>query len=93
LTLRVTKSSIHGKRITTQSHHAFDPVTGIEQCDDLPSKIDSIAALPSDIFEALMGLDRVYSKGWQDEHHKLTDAEKRALLFVSGFYRENPLAD
>jgi hypothetical protein len=91
LTLRVTKSSIHAKRITTQSHHSFDPATGIEQRDGEPSAIDSVARLPDDTREALLGLDRVYAKGWQDEHHKLTDAEKRALLFIGRFYRENPL--
>jgi hypothetical protein len=91
LTLRATKFSIHAKRITTQSHHAFDPVTGMEQSEPIPSIIDSVARLPPDILEALLGLDRVYSRGWQEEHHKLTSEEKRALLFIGGFYRAHPL--
>jgi hypothetical protein len=69
---------------------------------DLPCTIDSVAHLPPDIHEGLLGLDR---KGREAEYQRaadqawevppgyarLTEEEKRGQLFISHFYPENPI--
>src|ERR1700739_4849498 len=60
LALQVREKTIFARRITTQSVHEFDRATGVEIDDSNPVIIDSIAPLPSDIHEIMLGLDRKY---------------------------------
>lgn len=96
LTLVVTASSIRARDICRQGELLdFDRQTGVALW--LGSEIGttctitSIAPLPPDVHEALLGLDRKYNRGWPltPEERKLTEAEKRAFVFVYDFHAEN----
>jgi len=102
LTRSVTETKIHARRVTTQSYHEFDRTTGVEECERNPCTIDSVAPLPPDIQNIILGLDRKYreaeyqraeypDKPWDPGESRLTDDQKRALLFVGSFHRENPI--
>jgi len=101
LALQVRERTIFARRITTQSVHEFDRTTGVE-VDSNPVVINSVAPLPADIREILLGLDRKYREAeyrraedpdWRlpEDEAKLTKDEIRALLFVGKFYEENPI--
>src|SRR6266566_9825990 len=60
LALQVKERTILARRITTQSVHEFDRATGVENVGRYPIIIDSVASVPEDIREILMGLDRKY---------------------------------
>ena len=102
LTLQVTESTIRARRITTQSVHEFDRTTGIEGPEGNPLTIDSVAPLPADIHEIMLGLDRKYAASdarrvvdpdWRlpPEQARLTKEEQRGLVFVGRFYRNHPI--
>lgn len=79
---------IETRRVTTQDHVSFDMDTG-EDIDDSPIRciIDSIAPVPVDVHNVLLGLDRKMRLG----QPPLNQAEKDALVFVGRFYRAHPL--
>ena len=102
LVLEVTEGKIMARRVTTQDVHVFDRRTGISDADGSPITIDSVAPLPPDIFEVMLGLDRKYgtlirqyaaNPDWigDPEASKLTEAEKHGLLFIAKFYPSNPI--
>lgn len=102
LVLGVTDRTITARRITTQSVHRFDRETGVADADDIPVTIDSVAALPPDIYEVMLGIDRKYGYSASQRRidpewiapagtMELTEAEKRGLLFIAKFYPSNPL--
>jgi len=102
LTRRVTKTTILARSVTTQSYGEFNRVTGVEDCEGTPGTINSVAPLPADIHEIMVGLDQRYREveyrlaedpdgPWDAEQSKLTDDQKRGLLFTGPFYRENPI--
>jgi hypothetical protein len=88
LVTAVTEATIHARTMTTQYDLEFDRQTGVCEFGNGTGTIDSIAALPADIREALLGLDRRYRSGGEG---RLSDAEKRALIFVASFYPANPV--
>lgn len=101
LTLQVRESKIFARRMTTQSVHWFDRASGVE-IDDERVVVNSVATLPEDIHQIMLGLDRKYREDelryaedpdWvmPDEETKLTAEQKRALLFIGKFYRDHPL--
>jgi len=59
LTLQVRENAIFARRMTTQSVHWFDRATGVEIGQNAVV-IDSVAPLPDDIREIMLGLDRIY---------------------------------
>ena len=99
-------TTILARNVATQIIYLFDRRTGHAQWNVqgmiYDCAIDSVAPLPPDIHEILLGLDR---KGRDVEYRRaadpdwemplgqarLTAEEKRGLLFVSHFYPENPL--
>ncbi len=101
LVLSVDDAGICSKRMATQEKIVFDRQTGIEKCSDGEAKavIDSVEPLPSEIRDLFLGIDRKYGKmgpkEWEEEsdleRFKLTEAEKKALLFVESHYASNPL--
>ena len=102
LALQVREKTIFARRITTQSVHEFDRATGVEMNDSNPIIINSVAPLPSDIREILLGLDRKYRESeyryaedpdWEmhPEDAKLTKDEVRALLAAGKMHDENPI--
>lgn len=100
LVLSVNDSVIHSRRMTTQENIVFDRQTGVEKCRDEEAKavIHSVQPLPSDIRDLFFGIDRKYGqmgpKEWEEtdlERFKLTEAEKKALIFVGPHYASHPL--
>ena len=91
LTVAITPTTIQARRITTQETLKFDRQTGVE-CDDRPSRIDSIAPLPPPILNTLLELDRRYGLQQSPEQGRLTDSEIHALGTYAGpHYASNPL--
>ena len=85
----ITDGRIEARRVTTQDHVTFDLSTGLSLPDDGEARcvIDSIAPLPVDIHNVMLGLDRKMRLRFE----KPDRAEKDALLFVADFYPANPL--
>jgi len=80
----------------------FDRTTGVENVDNNPVVIDSVAPLPGDIRDILLGLDRKYREAeyrraedpnWRlpEDEAKLTKDEIRALLFVGKLHENYPI--
>jgi hypothetical protein len=93
----ITSDKIEARRVTTQDHVTFDLETGhtlqetshaIERVE-VRCTVDSIAPLPIDTHNVLLGLDRKMRLRFD----KLNQAEKDALRFVADFYPANPLSD
>jgi hypothetical protein len=88
LVAAVTDTVIEARTVTTQICLDFDRQTGIGKWGNGMCVVDSIAPLPTEIRDTLLGLDRRYALGGDP---RLLDIEKRALIFVSSFYRANPI--
>ena len=100
LVLSVNNAAVHARRMTTQENLEFDRHTGMERVNDGQTQavINSVAPLPSEIHNIFLALDRKYGqiepKDWGEsdlERFKLTEAEKKALLFVGTHYAANQL--
>ena len=61
LALQIHEDRIFARRMTIQSVHWFDRVTGVEIGDN-SVVIASIARLPDDIREIMLGLDQKYRR-------------------------------
>ncbi len=85
----VTSDRIEARRVTTQDHETFDLCTGQTLSADpaMRCTIDSIAPLPVDIHNVMLGLDRKMRLRFE----KLSREEKDALLFIADFYPSRPL--
>lgn len=90
LATSITESTIYARTVTHQLEFKFDRRTGVGKEDLylIEGTIDSVAPVPADIYEALVGLDRRYRAR---DNPRLTEAEKRALLFVAKFYPAHPI--
>ena len=103
-----TATSINSRTVTTQRQFQFDRQTGeAEAIDGKPVLargddngvciIDSVAPLPVDIHNVMLGIDRKFRLArseWFDkspERFNLDDAEKKAIIFISSYYPANPL--
>ena len=100
--LSVNDAAIHAKRMTTQENFEFDRHTGIERVNDGQAQavINSVTPLPPEIHNVFLALERKYGqiqpRDWDGpdlERFKLTEAEKKALLFVGPYYSSNRLPD
>jgi hypothetical protein len=99
LVLSAEGATIRARRITSQEVLEFDRQTGVERADpgEPLAVIGSIAPLPSEHHNAFVALDRRYgqmSGRWNEEDFaraKLTEAEKKALIFIHSHYAENRL--
>lgn len=96
LALVVTADSIRARDICRQGELLdFDRQTGVALWPGseigTTCTITSIAPLPPDVHEALLGLDRKYTRGWPltTEELKLTEAEKKAFVFVYDYHATN----
>jgi hypothetical protein len=94
--LEVSASAIRARTVTLQCALEFDRESGIAtpeiRGERVPCTVDSVASVPDEIREALLGLDRAESDKAKTEHHKLTNSEERALVFAAPFYPANPIA-
>jgi hypothetical protein len=105
LVTAVTGESIVARTVTTQVSFTFDRTAGRSESweppvyfqkagEPLVAAIDSIAPLPSNIYNALLALDRHHRLGQfsnKPNRSHLTEEHKEALLFVAKHYPENPL--
>ena len=88
LATAIDETSIYARSITHQIDFKFDRKTGVGMGidDSLGGRIRSVAPLPHDIYQALIGLDRRYRGGGS---HRLSEMEKKALVFIHHFYEEH----
>jgi len=95
LVTRVTETHIEARTVTHQICLSFDIERGVARVPDygVVCTIDSIAPLPKDVYDALVGLDERYRTRDDPESTKVLPHEKRAFLFVATHYRNNPLED
>jgi len=85
----VDSRKIYARRITTQENCIFDRETGLADAAPGESEaiIKSVSPLPIEIYQTMIGLDRRYRLGGKSlGDAKLTDNEKKALLFIDEFY-------
>ena len=89
----ISDTTIYARTVTTQYSLKFARRTGVGEWrgPTVPCTIDSIAPLPVDIHNVMLGIDRKFRLELKEERFKLTDDEKRALLFVGPHYEANPL--
>jgi hypothetical protein len=87
--------SIHARAVTTQFEYSF----GLSNGMILPPEsedwgIDSIARLPEEIHNVMLGLDKKFQtlrlENFSGES-VLTEEERQALLFVADYYPRHPL--
>ena len=93
LVMVVTDSTIEVRTVTHNVHLAFDRRTGIAHWAQVDARcvIDSVAPLSREMHAVMLGLDRKMRLEQDPERFKLDEEEKRALLFVGAFYRDNPV--
>jgi hypothetical protein len=102
LVLSVNETAIQARRVTTQENLNFDRQTRVEQATDEQALavIKSVAPLPAEIQNVFLKLDQKYgvlmamdekARFADLKRLKLTDAEKKALLFVGPHYAASPL--
>jgi hypothetical protein len=88
----VTAKIIKARAVTTQAHYEFNRETGIGNWRGGNSIIiNSIAPLPVEIHNIMLGMDRKYRLLHDIEGAALTDDEIRALLFLSEHHLSNQL--
>ncbi len=95
--LEISDTAITARTVTSQYDLEFDRASGVAtpeiEGERVSCTVDSVALVPTWVRDALLGLDAVYSDTTRDdEGHKLTESERRALVFAALFYPENPLA-
>jgi hypothetical protein len=93
LVLSVTETAIEARTVTRHTYLVFDRQTGIAKLGHEPvlCTIDSIAPLPEEIHNVMLGIDRKFGPGSNVENVKLTRAEIDAFVFISSHYSSNPL--
>jgi hypothetical protein len=105
LVTAVSDISIRARTATTQWIFQFNRETGEAETIDEGSfisrenetircLIDSIAPLPVDVHNVMLGIDRKFrleSSDRNPERIKLNEAEKKALLLLRDHYQNNPL--
>jgi hypothetical protein len=101
MVMSITKTTIVARSITVQETIEFDRLTGAAK-PPFDFVITSVAALPRDIHDIFLGLDRKYREAranvakdpnWVPPtgHFALTEDQKRAFLLSHDFYKQNPL--
>lgn len=95
LVTAVTDATIHARTMTTGYLLKVDRQTGEGEVEGaiamIACKIDSVSPLPVDIHNIMLGLDRKSRLERNEERVKLTEDEKRALLFLHSHYESNRL--
>jgi hypothetical protein len=90
LATSITETTIYARTVTQQFEFKFDRRTGVGKEDkySIGGIINSVEPLPSDIYEALIGLDRRHQARGS---LRLTKEEIRALTFLDDFYDAHPI--
>lgn len=90
---KISHTHIYARTVTTQFEIKFNIQTGsgVRVDDNVVCTIDSVAPLPVDIHNIMLGFDRKFRLARENVQLQMNDEEKKALLFVADFYRENQL--
>lgn len=93
LVLQVSETRIRARCIHTQQKHEFDRRTGAETDlgGDGGSMIVSVAPLPPDMHNTLVGMDRRYRLGLDKERIKLTEDDLRVGRVLDKHFMSQPL--
>jgi hypothetical protein len=93
LVLSVTEETIQSRTVTTQVSLEFDRRTGNAKWGEEPiiCTMDSVTPLPVEIHNTMLEIDRKFRLERNLERLRLTDAEKRALVFAASHYPSNQL--
>jgi hypothetical protein len=91
LVVSVTETALHTRRVTTRENLVFDRRTGVTVDELSPCTIDSVAPLPVDVYNVMLGIDRKSRLENDPERIKLSDAEKKAFVFVTSHYASYPI--
>jgi len=93
LVLSTTEETIQSRTVTTQVYLEFDRRTGNAEWGEEPiiCTIDSVTPLPAEVHNTMLEIDRKFRLERNLERLRLTDAEKRALVFVASHYPSNQL--
>lgn len=94
LVVSVTETTIQARTVTSGEHFEFDRQTGVAQWIDeaVSCTIDSVAPLPVDIHNVILGLDRKLRLEQDPRRVRLNDAERQALIYVARHYSSNRLS-
>ena len=90
--LTVSDATIEAQRMFMPGEiYRFDRTTGVDDREGIPGKIDSVATLPDDIRNVLLKLDHRNRTSNAPGSAKLSEPEKKALLFIYDHYRSNQI--
>jgi len=94
LVVSITETTIQARTVTSGERFEFDRQTGVAQWVDeaVSCIIDSVAPLPVDIHNVILGLDRKFRLEQDPRRVRLNDAEKQALIYVDTHYSSNRLS-
>lgn len=86
-------SSCLARTVTTQKRARFDRRTGAGEweSEQVSCVIDSVAPLPTDIHNVMLGIDLKFRLTQSIDGLKLNEDEQKALLFIDAYYAENKL--
>ena len=90
--LAVSNAAIEAQRMFMPGEiYRFDRTTGVDDREGIPGKIDSVVPLPDDIRDVLLKLDHRNRTSNAPGSAKLSEPEKKALLFIYDHYRSNQI--
>jgi hypothetical protein len=94
LVVSVTETTIQARTVTGGERFEFDRQTGVAQWVDeaVSCTIDSVAPLPVDIHNVILGLDRKLRLEQDARRISFNDAEKKALIYLDEHYSSNRLS-
>lgn len=84
----VADTAILARTVPTQRHLEFDRHVGVAKwgTESILCIIDSIEPLPTEVRSMILNIDRKFRLQQEPEGFRLTDAEKRALVYVDSHY-------
>jgi hypothetical protein len=91
--MAVTDRTLQVRTVTHNVHLEFDRRTGVALWGAAAAHciIDSVTPLSRELHAVMLGLDRKMRLEQDPERFKLDEDEKRALIFVDSYYRDNPV--
>lgn len=93
LVTRTDRDYIEARTVTNQNCVQIDRSTGLGKigAESVDCFVDSAAPLPTAVYNEILGLDRKFRLAQTEFDFKLTNSEKKALLFIDLFYSKRPL--
>lgn len=94
LVISVDTETIATRSVTTQQLYVFNRRTGVTlpNGDRQGATVKSVEPLPAEIHNTLLEIDRKYRLGHRNvSSAKLTDGQKKALLFIADHYERHQI--